>query len=109
MNLDPLDASAASSLLACSPWTPSRPTPTLTPARFAAWVELQRRMTLGEKLAAVVAATEFVMRLQEDGVRRLYPEASPREVFLRAAARRLDRETMIRAYGWDPEAPGGAG
>lgn len=79
------------------------------PRAFAAWVDLQRRMTPGEKLAAVFAATEFVMRLQEDGVRRLYPEASPREVFLRAAARRLDRETMIRAYGWDPEAHGDAG
>ena len=73
------------------------------PRAFAAWVEIQRRMTPGEKLAATLAASAFVMRLQEDGVRRLYPEASGREVFLRAAARRLDRETMIRAYGWDPE------
>jgi len=36
-------------------------------------------------------------------VRAMYPEASEREIFLRVAARRLDRETMVRAYGWDPE------
>jgi hypothetical protein len=32
----------------------------------------------------------------------MYPQASEREVFLRVAARRLDRDSMIRAYGWDP-------
>lgn len=37
------------------------------PRAFAAWVELQRRITPGEKLAAGFAATEFVMRLQEYG------------------------------------------
>ena len=44
------------------------------------------------------------MRLAEDNVRKLHPEFSEREVFLSAASRRLDRQTMIRAYGWDPEA-----
>lgn len=34
---------------------------------------------------------------------RMYPEADEREVFLRVAARRLDRESMIKAYGWDPD------
>ena len=34
----------------------------------------------------------------------MYPEAGEREVFLRAAARRLSRETMMAVYGWDPEA-----
>ena len=31
------------------------------------------------------------------------PHASEHEVLLRLAALHLDRETMIRAYGWDPE------
>jgi len=35
--------------------------------------------------------------------RKRHPEISEREAFLRTAARHLDRETMIRAYGWDPE------
>jgi hypothetical protein len=33
----------------------------------------------------------------------MYPDAGEREVFLRVAARRLDRETMIKVYGWDPK------
>ena len=36
------------------------------------------------------------------GVRLRYPGITEREVFLRAAALRLPRETMIAAYGWDP-------
>ena len=44
----------------------------------------------------------MLWNLSEAGVRRTYPQADHREVFLRTAARRLDRETMIRVYGWDP-------
>jgi hypothetical protein len=32
-----------------------------------------------------------------------WPEADEHEIFLRTAARRLDRETMIRVYAWDPQ------
>jgi len=76
-------------------------------AAFAKLVELQRRMTPGEKLALMFRATAMMMRMAEAGVRAQYPEADEREVFLRATARRLDRETMIKAYGWDPKADGG--
>ena len=31
-----------------------------------------------------------------------YPEATEREITLRLASRTLDRETMIKAFGWDP-------
>lgn len=41
--------------------------------------------------------------MAESGVRANHPEASEREIFLRAAALRLPRDLMIRAYGWDPE------
>lgn len=40
--------------------------------------------------------------LQTAEIRRLYPDASDREVFLRAAARRLGPELVRKAYGWDP-------
>ena len=33
----------------------------------------------------------------------MYPHADEREVFLRVAARRLDRQAMIDVYGWDPD------
>ena len=68
------------------------------------WLELLRRMPPGEKLAATLRASQFVLQMYEMGVRRLYPEASDHEVLLRVAARHLSRELMIRGYGWDPEA-----
>ncbi len=68
------------------------------------FLETQRRLSPGEKIAAVLEMSEFLLRLAEDNVRKLHPEFSEREVFLSAASRRLDRETMIRVYGWDPEA-----
>ena len=73
------------------------------PRALEVFIEAHRRMSAGEKVAAVLEMSEFLMRLAEDNVRKLHPEFSEREVFLSAASRRLDRETMIRAYGWDPE------
>jgi len=70
------------------------------------WLDLMRRMPPGEKLAATLNASHFVLQLYEMGVRRLHPEADDREVLLRVAARHLSRDLMIRAYGWDPEAHG---
>lgn len=67
------------------------------------WLDLQRRMPAGEKIAAVLAASHLVLRMYEAGVRLQYPQASDREIFLRMAARHLDRDLMIRAYGWDPD------
>jgi len=74
-----------------------------SPEAFAAWVEIQRRMTPGEKLVQVLEMIAMGMRATEDRVREDHPRASEREVFLRAAAERLGRETVIRVYGWDPE------
>ncbi len=74
------------------------------PKAFDVLIELQRKMSPGEKLAAVFELSAFMMRLAEQNERRRHPQASKREIFLRAAARRLDRQTMTRVYGWDPEA-----
>jgi hypothetical protein len=40
----------------------------------------------------------------ENHIRREYPEASEREVFLRAAVRRLGAETVAKVYGWTAKA-----
>jgi hypothetical protein len=56
----------------------------------------------GRKAGMRAKTSAMLMALAEENVRKLYPAASEREIFLRSAARRLDRETMIRAYGWDP-------
>lgn len=36
------------------------------------------------------------------GIIARHPQASERERRLRRAALRLDRDTMVRAFGWDP-------
>jgi hypothetical protein len=33
-------------------------------------------------------------------VRQIHPEASDREIFLRVTAHQLNRQTMLRVYGW---------
>jgi hypothetical protein len=76
------------------------------PKAFEVLIELQRKMSGGEKLACALKTSAMLMALTEENVRKLYPAATQREIFLRSAARRLDRETMIRAYGWDPEEAG---
>jgi predicted RNA-binding Zn ribbon-like protein len=73
------------------------------PRAMEVWLDLLRRMSPGEKLAAALHLSELALRMSEAGVRAAYPRASDREVFLRAAARRLPRESLIRVYGWDPE------
>jgi len=40
------------------------------------------------------------------GIRRRYPAASDKECELRLAALWLDRETMVKAFHWDPEKEG---
>jgi hypothetical protein len=72
------------------------------PAALEVFIDLHRKMTTGERAARIFELTEFQEGLQRSSVRSMYPEAGEREVFLRVAARRLDRETMIRVYGWDP-------
>ena len=76
------------------------------PKAMEAWVESLRRKTPGERLGIAFQLTEIAFRMSEAGVRLQFPEASDREVFLRAAARRLPRDLMIAAYGWDPEGNG---
>jgi hypothetical protein len=72
------------------------------PKVMDAWVEIQRRMSPGDKLGAVLGASQLVLQAYEMGVRDLFPNATDEEVLRRVAARHLPRELMIRAYGWDP-------
>ena len=79
------------------------------PRVLDAWLSLQRRMSMGEKLLAVLEASRFLLQMYEAGVRLDHPHASEREIFLRTAARHLDRDVMVRAYGWDPALHGEPG
>lgn len=72
------------------------------PRALGVFLGVQREMPVSRKIETVLQMSEMIRRLSEANVRRLHPDASEREVFLRTVARRLDRETMIRVYGWDP-------
>ena len=76
------------------------------PRALEVFLDLQRKMPAAEKLQLTLQMMAMLSSLAESGVRSMYPQADEREIFLRTAARRLDRDTMIRAYGWDPKAHG---
>jgi len=65
--------------------------------------DLFRKMSLAERVAIFRGINSAMHQLARIGIGLRFPNASPEEVFLRLAATRLDRETMIRVYGWDPE------
>ena len=66
--------------------------------------EIWAAMTPAEKFRAFEQLMEMADAIAEAGIRRRFPNATDREVFLRRAARTLDPATMKRLYGWDPEA-----
>lgn len=73
------------------------------PKALKIFIECQRRLTPAQKIKAVFDLNRFLQGLAEASERRLHPRASDREIFLRVIARRLDRATMQRVYGWNPE------
>ena len=79
------------------------------PKTMEVWLNLLRTMDPGEKLAQALHLSGMALSMSEAGERLADPNATDREIFLRAAARRLPREVMIHTYGWDPETNGDAG
>jgi hypothetical protein len=76
------------------------------PAVEARQLEAWRRMTPAEKLHVVSELVRASEELALAGIRQRHPHATGRELELRLAALRLDRETMVRWLGWDPEREG---
>jgi hypothetical protein len=68
--------------------------------------QLWRQASPAQKLAKVLSIGKMVNDLVRGELRRRYPDATPREIELRLASRNLDRETMIRAFHWDPDLQG---
>ena len=69
-------------------------------------IELARRTPVWRKFEQIAEATETATMLALAVLRERYPQASDEELRLRLIARVLDRETMIRVYGWDPKIKG---
>ena len=66
------------------------------------WFDRLRAMEPWQKLAMVARLNRQARTLALAGQRIRHPDATERELRLRVAATRHDRETMIRAFGWDP-------
>jgi hypothetical protein len=70
-------------------------------------LEGYRRMPPIEKLRQVFDLNRAAQRMAAMRIQARYgPNLSERELRLRLAALWLDRETMIAAFGWDPEVEG---
>ncbi len=69
-------------------------------------IEAWRAMNSAQKLAIVSQLTLAAEELACAGIRERHPNATQREIELRLGALRLDRDTMIRVFGWDPEKQG---
>jgi hypothetical protein len=61
-------------------------------------IEQWRQMTATEKAAIVTGLTKAVFDLARAGIRDRYPEASPREQFLRLAVVTLGQDLATKAY-----------
>jgi hypothetical protein len=69
-------------------------------------IEAWRAMNAAQKLAIVSQLTLATEEMARAGIRERHPNASAREIELRLGSLRLDRNTMIRVFGWDPEKHG---
>jgi hypothetical protein len=69
-------------------------------------IELWRKASPAQKLQRVFGIGRMVNELVRADLRRKYPEATARENELRLASRNLDRDVMIKVFGWDPRVHG---
>jgi hypothetical protein len=65
-----------------------------------------RKMTPAQKLARVQALNNAVLQMAAARIRKQYGDVDNNEMRLRLAALWLDRKTMVRLFGWDPEKNG---
>lgn len=69
-------------------------------------IEAYQRMSPQEKLQKISQMSQACTDLAILGIRQRHPHANEQEIRLRLAALRLSRETMIKAFGWDPKQKG---
>ncbi len=70
-----------------------------SPEAWEIYLDIQRRMTPGEKISQVLQLSELLRQLGEAEIRRRYPAAEDCEVFLRWARMKLGPDLFSRAYG----------
>jgi hypothetical protein len=74
-----------------------------SPAAHEVMVGLWRDMTPARKMQIVLESNRMCDELALAGIRLQYPAATAHEQRMHLAARRIDRELMIKAFGWDPD------
>lgn len=80
--------------------------PDTSPEAERVLIEGYRAMTPAQKLQRVVALNRTLETLATARLHAQYGEMTNRELRLRLAALRLDREVMVSVFGWDPEKQG---
>ena len=72
--------------------------------------ELQLRLwcskSVDERMRLIGELCDSVRYLSEQGLRNRHPQADEHEIKMHLASTWLDRATMIRCFGWDPELDG---
>ena len=80
--------------------------PDTSPEAEAVLLDLLRRAPIWKRLQMVDQMYETLRLLTMADLRRCHPDADEDELKRRLAARALNREDVIAAYGWDPELRG---
>ena len=63
------------------------------------FLDIQRRMTPGEKIVRSLQHAEFRRSLMMAGLRRRHPDASERQIFLMYARQKLGGDLFEKVYG----------
>jgi hypothetical protein len=70
-----------------------------TPEAWLVFLDSVRRMSPAERIRRAFELSELVQSAAESGLRRAFPEADDREIFLRAAQQRLGPGLFRKVYG----------
>jgi hypothetical protein len=70
-----------------------------SPEAWKVFIEIQRRIPPEERIRRMFERKEMLRKLAETGLRRRFPNADNREIFLRRVRMELGDELFRRAYG----------
>jgi hypothetical protein len=70
------------------------------------YIELLREAPPWRKAAIIESLTRACQELAVSGIHMRFPRAGVKEIRMRLAALWMDRDTMMRVFGWDPEREG---
>jgi hypothetical protein len=70
-----------------------------SPEMWKVYVDLYRKMPIAEKVRKTFEWSASIRNLSEVGMRRRYPDADDREIFLRMARMTFGGELFRKVYG----------